>query len=319
MSMSLKQARIIDPVLSKHAQGYDNPDFVGMALFPTVEVPAAGGQVVEFGREAFVRYAARRAPGGVTKRVPIGYFGRPYQLVNEALDAELPRELARDAEEVADIDLSMRAVDVVMRALRLGLEVDQATLARDLNSYPAANRVTLSGTSQWSDYTNSSPPGAIDAGMEAIRRATGMYPNVLLLPSTVYRTMRRHPEMRKMFGGDDAGALSAEEIARALDIKRVVVAGAVSASTAEPLAAAAPADIFADIWGKDVILAYAPEKPAGMEEPSFGFTYTMRGHPFVEQARWDGDTKSWVYGVSYERVPVLSGISAGYLIKSAIA
>lgn len=319
MSITLRQARLVDPVLSKHAQGYINPDFVGMALFPAVEVAASGGQVVEFGREAFVRYAARRAPGTHTKRVPIGYFGRPYQLVNEALDAELPRELARDAEEVADIDLSMRAVDVVMRALRLGLEMDQAAIARNAGNYPSANRITLLGASQWSDYTNSSPLGHIDAGMEAIRRATGMYPNVALLPSTVYRTLRRHPEVRKAFAGDNAGALSAEELARAIGIKRVVVAGAVSASTAEPIAGAAPANIFADIWGKDVILAYAPEKPSGMEEPSFGFTYTMKGHPFVEQGRWDGDTRSWIFGVSYERVPVLSGISAGYFIQNAIA
>lgn len=319
MSMTMKQARLADPVLSKHVQGYSNPEFVGMALFPSVEVEVAAGQVVEFGREAFVRYAARRAPGGTTKRVPIGYFGRPYQLVNEALDAELPRELARDAEEVAGVNLAMRSADVVMRALRLGLEMDQAAIARNVASYPAANRVTLSGTSQWNDYTISNPVAAIDTGMEAIRRATGMFPNVMLLPSAVYRVLRSHPLARSAFGGTVAGSLSPEQLAQAFDIKRVVVAGAVSASSAEPLTGAAPANIFSDIWGKDVILAYAPEKPGGFEEPSYGFTYTMRGHPFVEQGRWDGDTRSWVYGVSYERVPVLSGISAGYLIQSAIA
>jgi len=319
MSMTLRQARLVDPVLSKHAQGYTNPDFVGMALFPAVEVAVSAGHVIEFGREAFVRYAARRAPGGTVKRVPMGYFGRPFQLVGEALDAEVPRELARDAQEVAEVDLSMRAVNVVMRALRLGVEMDQASLARDLNNYPAANRVTLSGTAQWSDYSVSDPIGAVDKGMEAIRRATGMYPNVMVLPSSVYRITRKHPRVTNAFGGDHAGALSVEQLARAFDIPRVMVAGAVSASTAEPIAGAAPASIFADIWGKDVILAYAPERPSGQEEPSFGYSYTMKGHPFVEQARWDGDTRCWVHGVTYERVPVLSGITAGYLIQNAIA
>lgn len=305
-------------MLSRHVQGYANPEFAGMALFPTVEVDAAGGQVVEFGREAFVRYAARRSPGAVTKRVPIGYFGRPYQLVNEALDAELPREMARDAEGVAGIDLAMRSTDVVMRALRLGLEVDQANLARTLANYPAANRITLSGTAQWTDYTNSNPCDAIDTGMEAIRNATGMLPNVLLLPTRVFRVARRHPRVQAAFAGTTAGSLTAEQLAQAFGIERVVLAGAVVASTAEPLTAGIVAGTFSDIWGKDAILAYAPTKPAGQEEPSFGFTYTMRGHPFVEQARWDGDTRSWVYGVSYERVPVLSGISAGYLLQNAI-
>lgn len=319
MSMTLRQARLVDPVLSKFAQGYTNPEFVGMALFPEVPVAMSGGQIIEFGREAFVRYSARRAPGSTTKRIPIGYFGRPYQLVNEALDAELPRELVQDAEEVAGVDLSMRAVNTTMRALRLGLEIDQAALARTLGNYPAANRVTLSGSSQWNDYVNSQPLQNIDAGMEAVRRATGMYPNVMILPSAVYRTLRSHPVARTAFGGDSAGSLGVEQIARAFDIQRVRVAGAVQASTAEPIAGPAPANIFSDIWGRDVILAYAPEMPSGQEEPSYGYTYTKKGHPFVEEGRWDGDTKSWVYGCAYERVAVLSGISAGYLIQNAIA
>ncbi len=252
------------------------------------------------------------------KRVPIGYFGRPYQLINEALDAELPREMGRDAQEVAGVELSMRAVNTVMRALRLGLEIDQAAIARNLNSYPAANRVTLSGTAQWS-HADSDPVATVDTGMEAIRRATGMNPNVIVLPAGVYRVARRHPRVRSAFGGVNAGSLGVQQLAQAFDIPRVVVAGAVSAATAEPIAAEAPAGVFSDVWGRDVILAYAPERPSGMEEPSFGYTYTMQGHPFVEQERWDGDTRSWVHGVTYERVPVLSGISAGYLIRDAIA
>ena len=45
----------------------------------------------------------------------------------------------------------------------------------------------------------------------------------------------------------------------------------------------------------------------------------MRGHPLVETPYWDGNTKSWIYGVSYERAPVLAGMSAGYLISSPAA
>lgn len=73
-----------------------------------------------------------------------------------------------------------------------------------------------------------------------------------------------------------------------------------------------------DVWGKDVILAYVPSSPSGMEEPSFGYTYTMEGHPMVEVPYWDNSNKSWIYGVGYERAPVLSGIASGFLIASAV-
>lgn len=318
MSMSLSQGRVVDAVLTKYAQGYRSQTNVGSALFPRVPVTLSGGQIIEFSREAFVRHNSRRAPGSNTRRINMGYFGRPYQLVNEALDAVIPRELMNDAKRSVDVDLAMRGVDVTMRALTLSLEIDQAELARNLNSYPVSHRVTLAPGARWTD-NGVDPATSIDAGMEAVRNATGMYPNVMLLPSRVYRALRRNAAARALFGGSDAGAIGPAQIAAAFDIDRVVVAGAVQARGTDDVMGPAPAGTFSDVWGTDVILAYAPQNPSGIEEPSFGYTYTMEGHPFVEQPRWDGDTKSWIAGVAFERVPVLSGISAGYLIQTAVA
>jgi hypothetical protein len=313
--MSMNQARVAEPVLTRHVRGYRNAELVGVALFPEVDVTVAGGKVIEFGREAFVRYNARRAPGASTKRVPFGYFGRPYQLVNEGLDASVPREMQRDAVAAASTDLAIRASNITMRALQLGLEIDQAELARNAASYPEENRIALASGARWDD-ANVDPTVVIDAGMEAVRTATGLYPNVALLAARVYRKMRRNKALLDTVD-NRTGALTVEQLANIFGVARVVVAGGVSATSAEPIGAPMTGG-FTDIWGRDVILAYVPENPAGMEEPSFGYTYRMEGHPFVEQPRYDGDTKSWVYGVNYERSPVLSGISAGYLIQNAV-
>ena len=75
---------------------------------------------------------------------------------------------------------------------------------------------------------------------------------------------------------------------------------------------------FGDVWGKDAVLAYAPRSSSGLEEPSFGYTYTMLQNPFVEAPYWDGNKKSWIYGVTYERAPVLTGMAAGFVIKNAV-
>jgi hypothetical protein len=66
------------------------------------------------------------------------------------------------------------------------------------------------------------------------------------------------------------------------------------------------------------VLAYVPNETRGFEEPSFGYTYRLRGHPFVEQPQWDSSKKSWVYGVTFDRLPVLTGADAGFLFKSAV-
>lgn len=316
--MSLAQTRLADPVLTRVAQGYTNPDFVGGALFPSVPVAVSGGQIIEFDRAAFVRYQARRAPGSDTKRIPMGYFGRPYRLVNEGLDAQVPRELARDAQKVPGVDLGSRAINVTMRALRLGLEIDQAALARDTNSYPASNRIALAPGARWSDAAVN-PSTSIEAGREAIRNAVGMYPNVAVLSARAYAAARQNPQVLDRVKYSTTDSVTTEVLGRLWDIPRVLVGKAVQAANNDPLPGPAPAGTFTDVWGTDVVLAYAPERPSGAEEPSFAYTYEMEGHPVVEEVRWDGDSRSWIYGVSYERAPVLSGISAGYLIQTAAA
>lgn len=120
--MSLSQARVVDPVLTTHAQGYRHPERVGHLLFPSVPVAVAAGKVVEFGRESFILYNARRAPGAATKQIVFGYEGKPFALVQDSLEAKVPREFARDAGAVPGIDLGVRATNTVMNALTLTLE-----------------------------------------------------------------------------------------------------------------------------------------------------------------------------------------------------
>ncbi|MFC3086888.1 hypothetical protein [Tabrizicola soli] len=55
-----------------------------------------------------------------------------------------------------------------------------------------------------------------------------------------------------------------------------------------------------------------------MEQPSFGYTYTLKGHPFVKPPRWEGGKRSWIYGVTYERKPVLTGIASGFLFSNIV-
>ena len=76
-------------------------------------------------------------------------------------------------------------------------------------------------------------------------------------------------------------------------------------------------DTFSDIWGNNAVLAYvAPEGMAAVPTPSYGYTYTMEGHPLVEQPYWENGSKSWIYGTTMERSPVLTGMAAGYLFQN---
>lgn len=308
MTMNARQVRIVDPVLSTVARGFRPQELVGSALFPRVGVPVSGGQIIEFGREEFRQYNLRRAPGGATKRLPMGYGSRPYALFQDAVDVPVPREYARDAQRSPGLNLGTIATQKGMRTLMLGLEIEQANLARNTASYAASNRVALGAGSRFSDAID--PMGAIEAGKEAVRSAIGVYPNTICMGARVMSALRRNAAMLDRIKYTQRGVMTEEILAEVFEVERVVVGKAISVDQA---------DATTDVWGTDLIMAYTAIGSVDNAQPSFGYTYEMEGHPLVEQPYYDDEHKSWFYPVAYERTPVVAGNTAGYLIQTAAA
>ena len=306
MTMSVSQVRVIDPVLTEIAQGFRHVEHVGHMLFPSVAVQVSGGQVLEFGKESFKLYQARRAPGTATKRVQFGYLGKSFSLVQDALEGQVPREYLRDAAHVPGIDLGQRAINSTMRALSLTLEYDQATLATMASNYDTDHKMSLSGTDKWSD-ASSDPAGDIDIGKEAVRASVGVYPNTLVLSAQAFNAVKEHPKVVERFKYTSRDSVTPDMLAALWDLHKVVVGKAVAFDDSGN-------DI--DIWGNNAILAYVPITSSGMEDPSFGYTYTMQNHPLVEKPYYENNAKSWIYPVTLERLPVLTGILSGYLIQT---
>lgn len=310
MSMTAAQARVVDPVLTTHARGYRHPEHVGMVLFPPVDVALRAGKAIEFGKESFRLYNTRRAPGTAVKRVTFGYEGKPYALVQDSVDVPVPREVLEEAEKGPGVDLGLRATSTAMKIMALPLEVDQAALARNAGAYDANHKLALSGTSQWSDTDDSDPIANIDAAKEAVRSTTGLYPNVMVIGAAAWPALKNHPKIVERVKYTSRDSVTAEIVGNVLDLEKLAIGGAVTADDA---------GTFSDVWGKDAILAYAPQQPSEMEEPSFGYTYRLKNHPFVSPAWWDNGTRSWIYGATYERIPVLTGITAGFLLQNVSA
>ncbi|GAB0055804.1 hypothetical protein SIID45300_00101 [Candidatus Magnetaquicoccaceae bacterium FCR-1] len=306
MLMSPNQVRVIDPVLTEIAQGYRHAEHVGQALFPKVPVQVSGGQVLEFGRESFKLYQVRRAPGAATRRIQFGFLGKSFALMQDSIEAQVPREYQRDASRAPGIDLAQRSISGALRALSLTLEYDQASLATNPDNYDNNHKLTLSGSDQWSDG-GSNPSGDIDAAREAVRASVGIYPNTLVLSAKAFAALKSHPQVVDRFKYTSRDSVTPDMLAALWDLQTVAVGKAVAFNDAGQ-------DI--DIWGNHAILAYTPAHSSGIEDPSFGYTYTMEGHPLVERPYYENNAKSWIYPVTYERVPVLTGILSGFLIRN---
>lgn len=307
------QARAIDPILSTVAQGYKNAELIGSLLFPYVPVAQRGGKIITFGKEDFMLYNTARAPGAGTKRVQYGHAGAAFALESHSLEGLVPLELMQEAEAVPGINLGSAAVTRTQNIIALRLEYAQAQLATTAGNYAASNKVTLSGTSQWSDFTNavSDPINDVEVAKEAVRKQVGRRPNVVVLGAAVFAKLKMHPKVvdRMKYTGRDVATV--DLLAGLFGVKQVVVGDAVYSDQSGTLA---------DVWGKNVVVAYTETgalADAGL--PTFGYTYRLNGYPLVEQPYMDRNSKSWVYPVTDEVAPVIAGASAGYLISGAVA
>lgn len=305
--MNTNQVRVIDPILTSVVQGFLDAEFIGHVLFPRVPVAQRGGQIIEFGKEHFRLSNMRRAPGAETKRVEFGFGKGVYAVVQDSLEAIVAREHQQEANAGPNINLAERSVNVVMRKILRGLENEQAAAARNAAAYAASNKLAVTGNDKWTD-PDSDPVAQMDSAKEAVRAKIGTYPNTLVLSPKTFLALKNHPKLIDRFKFTSSAVITEQMLAALFDIAKVVVGKSI---------AAGDDDVFYDLWGNDAILAYVPANPAA-EEPGYGYTYALDGNPFVEAPYWDNNRKSWVYGVTYERAPVIACADAAFLFQGAV-
>lgn len=307
------QARLVDPVLSAIAQGYQNSEFIASYLFPTVPVSLRGGNIITFGKEGFMLYGTQRAPGENTKRVSFGFSGSPFALVDYSLEGLLPMEIQQEAMNGPGIDLAAGTISEVEDIMALRLEKQAADIARNAASYAASNKYVPPGASKWSDFSGTSDPIAnVETAKEAIRAATGKRPNTLVMGAAVMASVKQHPKIvdRIKYTGRDIA--TTDLLASLFGVARVVVGDAIYSNDTSTA--------FTDVWGKDVVLAYTNTASAQSRgAPSYGYTYQLAGYPQVEEPYYDRSAKSWVYPVTRVEAPVMASPLAGYLIQGAVA
>lgn len=309
--VNTRTAAVIDPILSNHARGYRNLEFIAHLLFPRVSIPNRSMRVIRFGKEAFRMMNTRRAPGADKKRVQYGHASDPISLVQDALEGVVPIEHQEEAMSVPGIDLGQGAINMVLDVIDLGHEHEAAQIARTTGNYPEANRVTLTGTDRWTSDT-STPLADIDAAKEAIRRMIGRYPNTLTLGPTAFNALKRHPKIREQFKYTSSQSITTEMLAAYFDVRRVLVGKAVWLP--ETAAETVPAT---DVWGNDAILAYVPEAGNNFQVPSYGYTYELTGYPQVEVPYFERKNDSWIYPTKAERRTYLTGAEGGFLFQNA--
>lgn len=226
-------------------------------------------------------------------------FAVPYRDELAARALTLPTSIkARHAKSLVD-------------KVQLAREVRVSGIAFSASNYQTGYKATLSGTGQWSDFTNSDPVATIldaKAGMLVA-------PNVAVMGEPVFRMLRRHPKVSTALGGSaETGRYASEqELASILGFSRLIVGNTIQQTSKKGQTLAT-----APVWGKHFAMLNVGGE-AG-DDPSFGYTFQWGDR--VAGGWADPDIGlhggEWVkYGESIREQVVAP--YAGYLFTNAVA
>lgn len=305
----------VDSALTNLAVQYSPREFnmVSDIILPRLGVEKKSNKYFIYVKaDRFTVPDTRRAPKSPANQVDFGVSTGTYSCENYALGDFV----AQAEEDNADSPLSPQA-DAVEGILDL-MMLDREKRATDLVTATAniTQNTTLSGNAQWSDYGNSNPLSDVETG----KSACFYPPNLMVLGQAVYDKLKYHPDLQEMVKYSERAVLTEEVMASLFGVERVVVARAKRNTAAEGQAAA-----YANIWGKDVLLAYVRAGKPNPKAISLGYTPVwtpMGGADGFRVRKWDkpeiggGGTQIEV-DTSMDELLVAADVA--YLIKNAIA
>ncbi|MCC7167814.1 MAG: phage capsid protein [Rhodospirillales bacterium] len=302
----------IDVERTAIAIGYRNPAYIADAVLPRVPV----------GKKTFT-YNIFPVTGSFTlPDTRVGRRSRPNEVSFSAtegsatcedfgLDDPIPQDDIDDAAQgVNPVDHStMQLTDYIL----LDRELRAAGLVFAAASYATGCKVTLSGTGQFSDHTNSDPIGVILTGLDACL----MRPNIAVFGAAAWAKLATHPKIVAAVNRNsgDKGIATREDVAKLFELEEVLV-GQGRLNTARKGQNVS----LARVWGKHGALLYRNKLADTRSGLTFGLTaeYGTRiagGQP-DGNIGMRGGVRNRV-GESVKELVVAS--QAGYFIEDAVA
>ncbi|MFF6951819.1 hypothetical protein ACFZAD_24570 [Streptomyces iakyrus] len=299
------------------ALAYTNDAYVAEQFIPSSQVATQSGKPWVYDRSRFRPSATggKRAQGANSEEVRMAFtLGTPYFAEDHAkkifvTDEDVKNAKATNRDPFADATEHVTEVQLIDR------ETEAATLLTTASNYATDNKETLSGTSQWSDYSNSTP---IKDGHEAIAVIHGklfVRPNKVLIPFQVFNVLQDHPDFLGRAADSNLRVVTPELIARIWNVDQVVIAGAGYNASHE-----GQADDMQYVWGNKVVFSYV--NPSQSEKVlTFARRYQWMS-PVVQRLRGTDEEDrrgTWVRrGDNYYDEVIVSN-EAGFLFSDVIA
>lgn len=208
-----------------------------------------------------------------------------------------------------------KSVSLLSGLIALDREIRVATLLTTLATYQSTLRATLSGTSQWSDFSNSNP---LDALLTALDTPI-IRPNCIFMGQAVWTKLRQHPRLIQAANASaqTGGAISRQDLADLLEIPAANILIGVGFYNS---ATRGQTPTYSRVWGKHCGLIFKSEDLANADQPTFGFTaqFGTRIAGDIPQPR-AGLRGGTLVRVGESVKEVIASNDCGYFFQNAVA
>jgi hypothetical protein len=303
----------VDQALTNVSVAYKNAQFVGDQVFPVVPVSKQSNKYFIYSKDRFRIVEDARRPGARANEIDWTLSTDTYYAEGHALAQAIPDEMRANADQAIDVDVD--TTETLTDLLYLQREIVAASVAT--NPAVVTQNATLSGTSQWSDFTNSDPVAAVEAQKSTIQQQVGQIPNALLVSYPVFQQLRSHPQIIDRFKYTQVGIIQPDNLKAVFNVDYFYIA-----STIKNTAKEGDPDNFQYVWGKNALLFYRPTAP-GRRTVSLGYQFTWlfganSGGFLVKRYRDESRTADVVETQLYYDLKVVAS-PAAYLWLSAVA
>jgi len=314
--MTLQDIRISKP-LTDISVAYTNGMFIADQVLPRVIENRLEPFYYKWDKNNLRLDNDVRAPGNKAFEVDFGISkSAAFYLIERSLKTKIPdedMEAARDAD--AKFDLKVSKTKLLNNKLLTRYEYQAAAelfSGTTFSGYTAA----LSGNDCWDQYGTSDPVKKIIDARNLVRKATGVYPNMVVLGAEVFDVLTNHPDILDRIKGGATKAspadVTAESLAQIFKVNKVLVGGSIYNSVNE-----GATDSTSDIWGKYALICYVSPTPE-KESPSLGYTFYNTNAEMVREW-YDKEARSTYVEVTKKFVHKVVAPAAGYLYSTVIA
>jgi hypothetical protein len=298
----------INAYLSEVARGYRNNAFVAENLFPAIESEKERMDIFEFNKEAFQIYDTERAIRANSNMMsPKGFTKKTTTLTEH--DLAYPIDY-REEEESKKVKLQLHATNVVTQGLQLKHEKQCADLVQNPDNYPAGNKLTLSGTSCFSNAA-SDPQGVVDDAKDAVSAKIAQDPNTMIIGQDAWKSLKKHSQLRGLISDSQTKLVTLSLLKEIFEIENVFIGKSIFTDASGN---------FVRIWQDNIVLAYVPELGASRTEydPSFAYTVRKKDALNIDEYQKEGNKVKYIRATDIY-TPFLVGAEAGYLIANTNA